>query len=553
MSLTSPLAADSGTAHATGAADLVIPAVAGRRPYRLAVAVLLAGLAVTAALVWTAHALYNHNENRLLRLRARELGLVLAGAVPSVQTPLASAAALADATNGSVEQFELFLAPAVGPGRQFVSASLWPAGATAPTALLGTPPALAPASARRFLGAVRHTPGLNVTNILDQAHPRLGYGFALSGHPHGYLVYAESALPASRHSRLERNSAFADLSYVLYLARSTREADLLVTNLDRLPASGRQARTTVPFGNRVLTLIVTSRGALGGAFFHDLPWIIAVAGVLLALAATLLTDRLVRRRRSAERLAGDLDRIAAENLRLYAEQRTIAQELQHALLPEALPALDGLQASVRYVPGISGIEVGGDWYDIVAVDDGQVLVVVGDVSGRGLHAATTMASLRYAVLAYAAQRDGPGTILAKLSSLVSREPHDFFATVLCALIDVDAHTITLASAGHLAPLLIEGGEPRFAELSVGVPIGAADGARYEEVRVSLAPHATLVAYTDGLVERRGEVLDAGLARLRRAAAAPGLTLDELVSKLVSDLAHDESHDDTAILAVRWTR
>jgi serine phosphatase RsbU (regulator of sigma subunit) len=277
-------------------------------------------------------------------------------------------------------------------------------------------------------------------------------------------------------------------------------------------------------------------------FFEDLPWIVGVIGAIVALAAALLTDRLVLRRRRAEDLAASLDLIAGENRRLYAEQRGIAEELQHALLPASLPEIDGLQSSARYISGSSEIDIGGDWYDLVEVDEGTVVLVVGDVSGRGLHAATTMASLRNAVIAYAAQRDGPGALLGKLDRLVRGGPHDYFATVLCLRILVRTRSVTVASAGHLAPL----------EMRVGAPVGTGDGRPYEEVTVTVGSAATLLAYTDGLIERRGEVVDVGLERLRAAAMSADGSLDRLVSRVISELHHEGGDDDTAILGVRWT-
>src|SRR4029077_6140587 len=108
------------------------------------------------------------------------------------------------------------------------------------------------------------------------------------------------------------------------------------------------------------------------------------------------------------------------------------------------------------------------------------------------------------------------TVLAKLSDFVNGSVHDYFATVLCALIDVDAHKVTVASAGHMAPLLLNGRGGEFVEVEVGVAIGIARRTRsdYQEVTTSVPQRATLVAFTDGLVERRGEILDVGLARLR---------------------------------------
>ena len=101
--------------------------------------------------------------------------------------------------------------------------------------------------------------------------------------------------------------------------------------------------------------------------------------MLLAAAAALLTDRLARGRQRAERLAGMLDRVAAENRAMYREERSISQTLQHALLPEKMPKLQGLRVSAMYVPAASGIEVGGDWYDVVAVDERRAVLIIGDV------------------------------------------------------------------------------------------------------------------------------------------------------------------------------
>jgi serine phosphatase RsbU (regulator of sigma subunit) len=513
------------------------------------------GLIVTAALALTSLAVYNRNERRLLNLRVREVDLVLAATVPTIETPLASAAELAHATAGSPQKFRAFMAPYVGHGRQFASVSLWPLARPrlAPTAVVGTAPVLAsmPEKAGQFFAHAAPSGALNLTGILGAAHPVLGFEFAAAGRKPGFAVYAENPLPANRRSALEKNNAFSDLNYVLYLGHSRRNADVLVTSLRRLPIKGRQASGVVPFGAGAFTLVVAPRGSLGGAFFQALPWIIAVVGVLIALAAALMTDRLARRRHRAEQLAGILDRVAAENRHMYTEQRSISQTLQHALLPDALPVFRGLQVNALYVPAASGVDIGGDWYDIVVVDDRRVLMVIGDVSGHGLRAATTMALVRHAALAYVAQDARPASVLAKLSEFVNSGAHDYFATVLCALIEVDEHRLTIASAGHMAPLLLDGEHGEFVAFHVDAPVGVARNSHYHEATVSVPPNATLVAFTDGLVERRGEVLDVGLARLREMATKQRLPLDELLLKLTRELASDDHQDDTAIVGVRW--
>jgi serine phosphatase RsbU (regulator of sigma subunit) len=355
----------------------------------------------------------------------------------------------------------------------------------------------------------------------------------------------------NRRSRIENNSAFSDLNYVLYLGRSRKPADLLLTSVQRLPLTGRQASTTVPFGADSFTLVVAPRGSLGGRFFRDLPIIIAIVGALLTLAAAILIDRLARRRKGAEELAHTLDRVAAENRRMYVEQRGIAERLQNALLPASLPTVAGLSVAARYVPASAASHVGGDWYDVVPVADGRVAVVIGDVSGHGLEAAATMALVRHAALAYIMEDPRPATVLAKLSRFVNATPHAYFATVLCVLVDVGRRTISVASAGHLPPLLAQNGAVDYLELTPGPPVGVGGSEEFQERTAVVENGAALVAFTDGLVERRGEVLDVGLERLRRAVAERRTAVDALLADLEKEFTSEEHSDDTAMVAIQW--
>lgn len=533
------------------------PRARGAWPYWLAVAVGVVGLVVTGVLVWISASTYTRNENRLLNLRARDAGTLLTGALPTLQIPLASAAALADATDGDVAKFRSFISPSVGPPPkgQFVSVSLWRLGNGPPTQLatVGVAPVLGSSSSRLsdFVAQARQGGKLRVMGLLDSPNPRLGYTFTSPGLTGRYVTYAESALPANRRSRFQSSSSFSDLDYALYLGRAQTHANLLVTDLNTLPIGGRHASVEIPFGDTVLTFVVTPRRPLAGSFAQALPWLVAIVGVLLSLGAALITARLIARRTQAERLAGSLELIADENRRLYAEQRTIARTLQHALLPERLPSVQGVETSARYEAGVKGVDIGGDWYDLIALDDHRLLLVVGDVSGRGVRAAATMAALRFAIQAYAAQNDPPDAILSKLSKLVNVGRSGQLATILCALVDVEAHRLTVTSAGHLPPLLISDGTGTYVESEVGVPIGVRATAEYTSTSIDTPPAATLLAFTDGLVERRGESIDEGLARLQRAATTNHVPLDELVGRLVEDLRLDGGDDDTAIAALRW--
>lgn len=525
------------------------------RPHPLSIVVLVVSLALVGVLTWASWSQYNNTENRLLDLRVREAGSLLTVALPTIQTPLASAAELAQATNGDPQQFKNLVSPYVGPGKPFVSVSLWPLqpGNLAPSMTVGTVPGLAasPAEAQGLFGRAGRSQVLAVMGLLDQPQPRLGYGFVPPGGSPRFAVYAESAIPTNRRLRLETSSAFSDLNYAVYLGSSERSADLLATSLAHLPVTGRRAATTVPFGDATFRLVMTPRGTLGGSLSKTLPWVIAGVGTVLAVTAALVTERLVRRRRRAEDDAAGFAEDAGESRRLYAEQRGLAQALQHALLPREVPDFAGLDIGVLYLPGVGGVEIGGDWYDIVRLGDSTFLLVLGDVSGRGLRAATIMASLRYAIRAYAAQGDAPELILAKLSHVLSLDRDGHFATILCAAVDVDTHEMTVANAGHLNPLLLADGDSRFLATDVGIPVGVKDDSAYVPVTVHVPPSATLVAFTDGLVERRRESLEVSLDRMRQAAEGGNGSLDQMLRKLVNDLTPDGSDDDIAVVGVRW--
>jgi serine phosphatase RsbU (regulator of sigma subunit) len=523
----------------------------------LPAATLVIGVTLTAVLAIVSHSQYTSNEKRLLRLRVRDASSLLNAAVPTIQTPLASAAELADATHGNAQKFRRFVAPYVGKGahHQFISISLWRTAAPGrgPVAVVGARPHLPASSSATtlFFARAAQTSTLSVIGLLHSPMPVLGYAFATPGATGGYAAYGENPLPANRRSRLAGNSEFAGLDYAIYLGATERPKDLLVTSVDNPPLRGTTYAQTVPFGTSALTLVMSSRVSLEGALPRDLPWIITVAGILLSIAAAAGTLRLTQRRRDAERLAQRLELTASENQRLYAEQRSIAQTLQHALLPDSLPRIPGVETSALYVAGEQGVEIGGDWYDVIELEGRRLLLVVGDVSGRGLRAATTMAALRYAIHAYAAQNDSPAEILTKLSGLVSVTDSGQLATILCALVDVEGHEISVTSAGHLPPLLLVDGAGEFVQIEVGLPIGVDANASYASTTVAAPGTATFLAFTDGLIEHRGEDLDDGLARLRAAAIRDAGALSELLGGLLVELSDGPSIDDIAILGLRW--
>ncbi len=509
--------------------------------------VLALGLAISATLALTTRSLHNSNEDRLLHQRVTEAGAVLSAAVPSLQTPLSTGAVLAEATHANRAALDSLMAPFVASKRPYVSVSVWPQHSTAPRPLLvfGAAPELASLPAAQIRAFLEQTAGKKDTAVLDllgRPDRRIGYAFSTGPTAH-YVVYGEASYPENRRARVDTNSAFADLDYAIYLG-ATPDAQHLIASSAGPITHGRVASDSVPFGDTQLRIFMTPRRQLGGNLLARLSWLIAVIGSAMALAAAVMTERLVRRRADAERLA-------QQNARLFSEQRSVAQTLQHSLLPEQLPDVPGLELAVRYVPGVDGVDIGGDWYDVVGMGVGQVMVVVGDVSGRGLRAATVMASLRYAIRAYVAQGDEPGVVLLKLAKLIDVRRDGHFATVLCGLVDIAEHTVTFANAGHPNPLAIGAGTAEYVTTAVGPPVGVAV-TEYRSVSVSIPPHGTLLAFTDGLYERRRESPDVGLARLRATVVSAGAgSLDGLLDNLLRVMTPDGAHDDTAILGLRW--
>ena len=521
------------------------------RVQRLSVVVVVAGLVATGLLSWLAYSINSRNESRLLNLQTKETGAVLQVVLPTIQTPLASAAALAASDGGDASNFTSYMSAYLGSAGPFVSTSLWRvSGGSAQLVVHAGVASDLIADPARAASVLPRAAGVRTLTVIgpvgkSPATLRLGYAFASSGASPTYVAYAESPLPPGRRVNVQPGSPFSDLRFALYLGRATDSSALLETNSATLPISGRTARVTVPFGGNSLTLVATPAGQLGGTLSEFLWWIVLIVGVIISVVAAVMTERLVRRRRAAESLTTEVED-------LLREQRSIAVSLQHALLPRAIPELTGIEIAVRYIPGVSGVEIGGDWYDVIEVDRRRFFFVVGDVSGRGVNAGSVMASLMYAVRGFVSEGHPPTTILDTLRGLLSVAKDGHFATVLCGLVDVDRHEVTIANAGHLPPLLIRtGARSEFVATQVGPPIGVASRTGYEPVTVTVPPKATLLAYTDGLVERPGEALDTGLDRLRHSSVNAAASLEESLDTVVTDLTNDAHNDDTAILGMRW--
>ncbi|CCG03715.1 ATP-binding SpoIIE family protein phosphatase [Blastococcus saxobsidens] len=545
------------TAAPVGAAAPVSPSGAGPRvtrgagtapdrrrrsrslPRRLSVAVAVVVLLLTLGLAWVTSAVNASNNERLLEQQIAEIATLLSAQVAVLQTQMADAGQVAAATAGEPGPFTRFAAATVSPPE--LSLSLWRVSGNQveQVAVHGPAPLLAGDEATSFFTGLEPAGQLSVAGILDGPEPRLAYALR-PGNTGGLVVHAE--VPLNRRVSVPAGDAYSGLDLAVFLGRTTSPEQLVQTTAP-LPIEGDTATRRVPFGDGELTVVAASRSSLTGPLSAALPWIVLGVGGALAVGGGTIVEILSRRRAVAERLAAD-------NAELYRRQRGIAGTLQHALLPE-VPRVEGLELAARYVAGADELEVGGDWYDVIPGPAGRWVFVVGDISGQGLPAATTMASLRFAVRAYVAQGDDIATVMHKLGGLLDVHVDHQFATVLLGELDPAEGVVRIASAGHFPPLLISGSRAEYLDCRVGPPVGVAtDVPAVTETRV--AGPATLLAFTDGAVERRGEDVDTGLERLRTAAvAAVGRPLPAVLDRLMQLPIDDGGRDDTVILALRW--
>ncbi|MCY0936560.1 ATP-binding SpoIIE family protein phosphatase [Streptomyces sp. H34-S4] len=260
----------------------------------------------------------------------------------------------------------------------------------------------------------------------------------------------------------------------------------------------------------------------------------AHAGVLIHLADVTDHAEAVERLRASER-----------------RQREAAVTLQRSLLPQELEQPDDLRVAATYQPGGTEAAVGGDWYDVITLGAGRTALVIGDVMGRGVRAAAVMGQLRTAVRAYARLDLPPHEVLQLLDGLAAEIDASQIATCVYAVHDPNEGLLAYASAGHL-PILVrdEDGTVRRAADPTGPPLGTG-GWLHTSGTIALGPGSTAVLYTDGLVERRGEDIDEGVAALERALSGaqgtPAVICDRLMRALGVDADHD---DDVAVLVLQ---
>ncbi len=293
----------------------------------------------------------------------------------------------------------------------------------------------------------------------------------------------------------------------------------------------------------LLTVHVEELGTAGVALQHPL-------GVLV-LVIELAEQRLFTPEDQTllTVLAGRLGQ-GLQRVHRYDQQRETALALQHAILgPAQLP----IGFAVRYQPATRPLQVGGDWYDVVALDEGRIALIVGDCVGHGLTAATVMGQLRSACRALLFENHSPGAALAGLDRFAARLPGAKCTTAFCAVLDPNTGELVYSRAGHPPPILVRADRTtEMLEAGRTLPLGVRPEWARTEARVTMPPRATLLLYTDGLVERRRHPLDQGIARAADLVQdGRESALDDLASQIMFRLAPTGGYqDDVALLLYR---
>jgi serine phosphatase RsbU (regulator of sigma subunit) len=348
------------------------------------------------------------------------------------------------------------------------------------------------------------------------------------------------------------------------------EAEETAAQLDRFPVDLREdhplgavlqnekAMVVDPLPPELVARIVNDPSQVEIVAELDLERALVVPLISSGAGFGVLAAAMGRSRRSLDddhvRLITDLASrlaLAYDNAYRLEAERRIALTVQSALLPAAVPVVRGLEVAVRYEA--AGARAGGDWYDVVSISEHVVGLAVGDVVGHGIAASAEMARYRSALRSYALMRSGPQVVMELLRRFAQADEFETMATILYGEIDTERSTFTYSLAGHPFPLLIRNGAPVILGGGHGPPIGV-DSVGDGSTSIALELGDVLVLYTDGLIERRGEIIDAGFERLaavaRCHASAP---LSALCDNLISELVDEEPRDDIAIVAVRMLR
>ena len=304
-----------------------------------------------------------------------------------------------------------------------------------------------------------------------------------------------------------------------------------ISGRDEISASFPNEANTADGGVHALAAYPTRRGHAAIAFAWSYP--------------VIFTDALRRTLATVAELFG----LGLERASTSDRDRSVAERLQRSLLPGVLPSVPGAQTAAMYEAGEANLEIGGDWYDIVAAGPDRFVLGIGDVVGRGLHAAVTMGELRHAFAALVSRTDSLSAIVENLDNFAQNVEGARLSTLVAASYKPSTGALELISAGHMPPMVHRSDGSVTQLPNGGPPLGLGEHLERSTTKTTLAAGDSLWLYTDGLVERRGESVDVGLDRLRDAiqstrAGESSAALQEVYSALGRPVS-----DDVAVMVL----
>ncbi len=354
------------------------------------------------------------------------------------------------------------------------------------------------------------------------------------------VAHVDPAKVRLAHELAERYPADPDAPNGAWQVMRTGRSELIADITDEMLVAGAVDDEHLAIARdlqlrSVLTVPLVVRGRVLGV----LTWVAAQADRRYSVDDVALAEDLAKRAA-----------VAIDNAELYSQTAAAAVQLQHAVLPEALPELPEWDIAHFYSPS-GRTEVGGDFYDVLPLEDGRMAMFVGDVMGRGVAAAAAMAQMRAAVRAYAAIDPTPDVVLAKLDLMYERYPTDQLVTLVYVLADPGRDELVVANAGHPPPLLLRADRSvELLPIADGAPLGVTSQERHQTT-VTFRGGDTVVAFTDGLIERRDEDITQGQERLLKAVMCmKGADLTEALASTVEDVRDPSRDDDVAAVAAR---
>ena len=524
----------------------------GRRlPLRLAtILTVLVALGLTTAAVWATFLGVRDQSRRLLKERTGEISLVLTQAIDAIPTGLQQLGAVLDATHGDAEAFRTAAQTQADANPTPIDLALlrpdssgsYRVVAAAGAGAISTGDVISDERVQT-LDAAMHTDAVVPTPVIGKDRI-LGFALGEPSAPAGTVLYRQSTLgPAVSPPRAAGTAPFSELDVALYSTTRADRSSILTATTRSLPLHGEVRDQILLVGHTKWLLTVKARAPLVGRLTADAPWVVLGVGLLGTGLIGLVVETVARRRDAA--------------LALYEVEHHVAESMQRALLPR-LPELPGLELAARYLASGAGQQVGGDWFDAFPVAGGRCGIVVGDVIGHDVAAASAMAQIRALLRGFAVDTGSPAEVLTRLDRVIDELHLTQLDTVFYGLLDPPAadgsRVLHYSNAGHVPPVLRRpDGTVESLAGGASVVIGAPVPAEYAESETHLPAGSTLALFTDGLVEVPGGSLTDGLDRVADIVARMGEHApDALCDDLLEEVSLRTLRDDVALLVVRLT-